>query len=131
MALCKICQNKPRRVKCIFCGTKPPKKEKKKKEITRADRRTDFLGHVYNQMCKCGMETTGLIGEYYGETVIICEIMEDVIEVQTHTDWLIVMREEVSDVRPNNTDLAVRAKIGDPLTGPLYKPLYKPKKNEV
>jgi hypothetical protein len=131
---CKICKGKSKKPCCI-CGWKGAKKEKQKKEITRDDRRHDFLVDIYNWRRKCNMPNTGMIGTTSDLEIVI--IVKDdggpdleILDTEGH--WLIA-RELVTNIRLNTADVALVERFGDP-TAEGSKPClrrYKAKKNEV
>lgn len=116
---CRICKGQ-QKTRCMFCGWQ--------KKVTVADKRKqheasnrkiehlDYLGSVYNQLLRLGMENTGLVGRYQGRLVGICRKNDLVgqLVIWDGFEKKVVPDLEVTDIDLNELDKAVRREIGDP-----------------
>jgi len=104
-------------------------------EVSRR-KRMDFYGRLYNAMLKFRLRSTGYVGTYRGERVVICkEVHADsqFITVLVGEVRTVAFKSEVTDIRKNAADEMVLKLIGDPMSPGArpYVPYYKEKKNEV
>lgn len=127
---CRVCKGKFK-IACMLCGWKKQKPSKEPKKITRSERRSDFLGDLYNQLKLYTMEYTGVVGDIDGEIVVISADCGENFEIVDLVGRWLVSKSLISNLRVNQVDVEILKKIGDPLLGPAYKRIYKKKKNEV
>lgn len=132
---CKICNGK-QKTRCMICGwTKMKGDRAQRKQITRSERRQDYLGSLYNSMRKYQMQTTGLLADCEGMTGLLIEKFVADIAFVIVDDGVIVEVpiSDLQNIRQNDIDLQVMVHIGNPTIpdAPIYTPLYKNRKNEV